>query len=160
MEYKNGIFRGTPGFLLLKLELFSWVCQLWGGCLQKVEFFPWVFGLSFVLEFCFFRRPMLKKGCSIVTYLNPNDVSPLSQHGTITTALSTDCQQTIIAHHEATSTDWSYWLIKPWLSGIKRTDHIITDFSRFFTTSTKFTKFQSLYNRSRGQYFGGIVSGF
>ena len=44
-----------------KIEFFSRVFLKGGKCLPEVEFFPYVFGLSFLLEFWFFLRPVLKK---------------------------------------------------------------------------------------------------
>ena len=46
---------------LFKLSLFLEFFSKRRKCLPEVEFFPWVFGLSFVLEFQFFRRPVWKK---------------------------------------------------------------------------------------------------
>ena len=57
---KNGIFRGNPENLS-KRWVFSWVLRIWARWIREVEFFPWVFCLSFVLEFQFFQWSMLKK---------------------------------------------------------------------------------------------------
>ena len=46
---------------LFQLSLFLEFFSKRRKCLPEVEFFPWVFGLSFVLEFQFFRRPVWKK---------------------------------------------------------------------------------------------------
>ena len=46
---------------LFKLSLFLEFFSKRRKCLPEVEFFPWVYGLGFVLEFQFFRRPVWKK---------------------------------------------------------------------------------------------------
>ena len=46
---------------LFQLSLFLEFFSKRRKCLPEVEFFPWVFCLSFVLEFQFFRRPVWKK---------------------------------------------------------------------------------------------------
>ena len=51
-----------------KLSLFLDFVSKWKKCLPEVEFFPWVIGLSFVLESQFFRRPVLKKERGLTAY--------------------------------------------------------------------------------------------
>ena len=51
---KNAIKSATPSKILSfdkKINFFSWVFLIGGKILPEVEFFPWVFGLSFFLEF-------------------------------------------------------------------------------------------------------------
>ena len=51
---KNAIKSPTPSKMLSfdrKIKFFSWIFLIGGKILPEVEFFPWVFGLSFFLEF-------------------------------------------------------------------------------------------------------------
>ena len=51
---KNAIKSPTPSNFLSfdrKIKFFSWIFLIGGKILPEVEFFPWVFGLSFFLEF-------------------------------------------------------------------------------------------------------------
>ena len=51
---KNAIKSPTPSKILSfdrKIKFFSWIFLIGGKILPEVEFFPWVFGLSFFLEF-------------------------------------------------------------------------------------------------------------